>query len=193
MEIKQYEVSIIVRSPGRQQEEQWEIIEPREIAFWKSAATKLAQRNYSHNDCTVEVRLDWTSLVRKLVRDFNLDLPLRTGKPPVADWYAKMSKPLHLKATCKITGANEQSAHPWYREFFVEYFLYEIFTISNLALPGSGEFLNFEVQTDHKGFDQRLGLSAFYFSEWMIKTTQGKGLPAKILDIDQTIDWFKSR
>jgi hypothetical protein len=185
-----HEFSITVRSPGRQQEEEWETIEPREIAFWRAAAKKLATRNYRHNDCVVEVGLDWTPLARRLARDFDLNIPVRTGKPAPVDWYAKVSKPLRLKVRCSITGSNDLSSYAWYPEFFVEYFLYEVFMIVNLAFPGAAEFLNFEILTLEGSSKQRLGLSAFYFSEWMIRTIEGKSPKAKALDLDHVIDWF---
>ncbi|GGI53878.1 HEPN domain-containing protein [Oxalicibacterium solurbis] len=182
--------TIIVRSPGRQHEEAWDVIEPREIVFWKAAASKLANRNYHHKNCVAEVNLDWTPLIRRLARDHNLLIPVRTGKPTSINWYTKLQRPLRLKATCVITGTNNLSSYPWYPKFFIEYFLYEVFMIVNLTFPGSGEFLNFEVQGMDRPSNQRLGLSAFYFSEWMIQTVEGKSPKAKILDLDQTIDWF---
>lgn len=191
MKTNQYEFSITVRNPGRQPEEEWETIEPREIAFWKAAAQKLGTRTYLHNECIVEVHLDWSPLTRRMIRDYDLNLPLRTGKTPHADWYTKLSRPLRLKAICAVAGSNEQSAYPWYPEFFIEYFVYEVFMIANLALPGSAEFLNFELQSQDGHPRERLGLSAFYFSEWMIRSIEGKSPGAKALDLDQTIDWFK--
>jgi hypothetical protein len=187
----QHEFSIAVRSPGRQQEEKWETIEPREIAFWKAAKQKLGTRIYRHNGCTAEVHLDWSPLTRRMIRDYDLNLPLRTGKTPHVDWYAKMTRPLRLKAKCVITGSNDLSSYPWYPEFFIDYFLYEVFMIANLALPGSGEFLNFELQSRYGSQRERLGLSAFYFSEWIIRSIEGKSPGAKALDLDQTIDWFE--
>lgn len=186
-----HEFSITVRNPGRQQEEEWETIEPREIAFWKAATKKLGTRIYRHNECIAEVHLDWSPLTRKMIHDYDLSIPLRTGKTPHPDWYTKLSRPLRLKAKCVITGSNELSSSLWYPEFFVEYFLYEIFMIANLALPGSGEFLNFELQNQAGPPRERLGLSAFYFSEWMIQSIEGKSPGAKALDLDQTIDWFE--
>lgn len=185
------EFSITVRSPGRQLEEEWETIEPREIVFWKTATKKLRSRTYQHNGCVAEVEVDWSPLTRRMIRDYEVRIPLRTGRRPDADWYEKLSRPLRLRARCVITNSNELSSYPWYSEFFVEYYLYEVFMISNLALPGSGEFLNFELQSRGKRLRrERLGLSAFYFSEWMVQTIEGKSPGAKILDLDQTIDWF---
>lgn len=190
MKSHQHEFSISVRSPGRQHEEEWETIEPREIAFWKTATQKLSKRSYRHNECIVEIHLDWSPLTRRMIRDYDLNLPLRTGKTPHADWYAKLSKPLRLKAKCVVAGSNDLSSYPWYPEFFLEYFLYEVFMIANLALPGSAEFLNFEIQSRDGLPRERLGLSAFYFSEWMLRSIEGKSPSAKALDPDQTIDWF---
>lgn len=191
MESHQHEFSITVRNPGRQQEEEWETIEPREIAFWKAATRKLGTRTYRHNGCIAEVHLDWSPLTRRMIRNYDLNLPLRTGKTPHADWYAKMSRPLRLKAKCTISGSNNLNTYPWYPEFFIDYFLYEVFMIANLALPGSAEFLNFELQSSNATPSERLGLSAFYFSEWMLQSLEGKSPKAIALDLDQTIDWFE--
>lgn len=190
MRSRSFEFSIAVRSPGRQQDEHWQTIEPQEAAFWKTASKKLSHRRYQHNNCSIDVELDWSPLVRRLIRDHNLLIPVRNGKPSPVDWYAKMSKPLQLKAACVVEGKNDLSDYQWYPEFFVEYFLYEVFTVANLALPGSAEFLNFEIQRADRPSGDRLGLSAFYFSEWMIQTVEGKSPAAKVLDLDFTIEWF---
>ncbi len=190
MKTNQYEFSIIVRSPGRQHEEEWETIEPREIAFWKTAAQKLKTRTYNHNECIIKVHINWNPLTRRMIRDYDLNLPLRTGKTPSVDWYAELSKPLQLKAKCAIVGSNDLSSYPWYPKFFIEYFLYEVFMIVNLALPGAAEFLNFELQNAKDPARTRMGLSAFYFSEWMLRSIEGKSPGAKALDLDETIDWF---
>jgi hypothetical protein len=187
---RSFEFTVEVRSPGRQQEEHWQTIEPQEASFWKAASGRLSHRTYHHNKCSVEVALDWAPLVRRLIRDHNLLIPVRTGKPSSVDWYAKLSKPLRLKASCVVEGRNELSDYKWYPEFFVEYFLYEVFTVANLTLPGSAEFLNFAIQKADRPSSDRLELSAYYFAEWMIQSMDGRSPAAKVLDIDYTIDWF---
>jgi hypothetical protein len=185
--------TIIVRSPGRQQEEYWETIEPQEAAFWKEAAFKLANYTYQHEGCEVDVAIDWAPLVRRLLRDHDLLTPIRLRQqPPTLDWHAKLSQPLRLTAACSIKGRNKLSENFWYSEFFIEYFLYEVFTIVNLACPGAAEFLNFELRRDKRIPEERMGLSAFYFGEWMISTKEGKAPQAKVLDLETTIDWFRT-
>jgi Apea-like HEPN len=188
MKSSTHELSITVKSPGRQHDEEWETVMPREIAFWKMGVVTLASRNYCHNDNVVVVGVNWKPLVSMMTRDYKLEVQASTGRVSHEDWFAKRAKPLRLKAICTVTGPEALSPFSGYSHFFVEYFLYEIFLIANLALPGSAEFLNFQVEWEEGS--ERLRLSAFYFSEWMIRTIEGKSPGAKILNLDQTIEWF---
>jgi hypothetical protein len=192
MALRRHSLTILVRRPGRQQEEEWESIEPQEAAFWKDASRKLSHRNYQHSGCEIEVAVDWAPLARRLIRDHNLLIPVRTGQLSTVDWFAKLDRPLLLAATCSVTGSNDLSHYEWYPEFFIEYFLYEVFTIANLSCPGAAEFLNFEVRRGDQPRSPRLALSAFYFGDWMIATKKGKKPEAKVLDLQTTIDWFRS-
>lgn len=187
---RQYSFAIAISHPGRQQEEEWQTIEPQESAFWRSAARKLSQRRYEHKGCTINVAIDWTPLGRRLIRDHNLMAPVRTGLGSSVDWFSKLDRPLRMTAECEISGKNDLAEYPWYPEFFVEYFLYEVFTIANLSCPGSAEFHNIEIQAKGRKGSTSSRLSAYYFAEWMIETRRGATPSAKVLSVDNTIEWF---
>lgn len=97
-----------------------------------------------------------------------------------------------MSAQCEIKGKNDLSEYPWYAQFFVEYFLYEVFTVVNLARPGAAEFLNLSVQEDSSKETSDLRLSAFYFGDWMIESLRGAKPAAIALSLDATIAWFRS-
>jgi len=182
--------SITIRNPGRMAEEEWQILEPQDAKFWKVAARKLSQRTYEHNGCRISIELDWTPLSRRIIRDHNLLIPVRTGQPTDIDWFSKLDRPLKLTAHSEIEGENDLSKHQWYAEFFVEYYIYEIFTVANLTCPGAAEFFNIAVHNNNSASVTNLRLSAYYFGEWAIESIRGAKPAAKYLSVDSAIAWF---
>ena len=55
---------------GRQAEDDWEVIIPEDIEFWKQSLSSINQREYLHDSCKVQVNVDWSSVVPKLEQDF---------------------------------------------------------------------------------------------------------------------------
>lgn len=190
MSVRRATHPITIRNPGRQAEEEWQTLEPQDAAFWKAAARKLSQRTYEHKGCRISVELDWAPLGRRIIRDHNLLLPVRTGQPTEIDWFSKLDRPLKMTAHSEIEGKNDLSKHPWYAQFFVEYFIYEVFTVANLACPGAAEFLNVAIHENDSAKTTNLRLSAFYFGDWSIESLRGAKPTAKILSVDSAIAWF---
>jgi hypothetical protein len=192
MPSREFTFNLVFRHPGRVGEEEWEVIEPRFAEYWKSAAVPLCSRTYEHNGCTARVEIDWAPYGRRIIRDHNIMAPVRKGQPDKTDWYAKVSRPLRLEASCVLSGSNKLSSYDWYPTFFLEYFFYEIFAISNLACPGSAEFhgLSIEGKTNSSTTDPHL--SAFYFDEWMIESVRGLKPSARLLSPETAAQWFSA-
>ncbi|MBT9492623.1 MAG: hypothetical protein IV107_09795 [Paucibacter sp.] len=189
---REYPFEFVFRGPGRVEDLEWEVIEPRYADFWKSAAKSLRRRTYEHKGCDIEIRVDWSPLVRRIVRDHNLMTPVRSGGTANPSWYKKISQPLRIKALCTVSGSNEISEYAWYSGFFMEYFLYEIFAIANLACPGSAEFYGLSIVGGDTKTTSELRLSAFYFDEWMIESIQGLHMGVRLIDPEIVDQWFKS-
>lgn len=119
------------------------------VELWSSLPPLLVSRTFLHDGCNIAIAMDW-SLVRVL-----LTKQLRTA--------TRTPKKLQLPAQVEITSRNKFSKHGWYPEFFVQSYLYDLFIVLNLALPGAADFFNVAVETVGLGHPERLDLSAYYF------------------------------
>jgi len=192
MENREFLFSLVFGHPGRDSEEEWHRIEPCFIEYWKLAAVPLRSRTYEHLGCTVKVDIDWSVYGRRIIRDFNAMSKIRNGKQDNTDLYAKILRPLRLKALCVISGSNKLSGYDWYPIFFLEYYLYEVFFISNLACPGSANFYNISIEGSATKTENlnRVSLSNFYFDEWMIESIRGVKPSAHLLNPAIAAKWF---
>jgi hypothetical protein len=175
---------------GRDAEEEWQVIEPLMIQYWTAAEGCLSEKTYEHQGCTVRVLVDWAPYAGRMARDHQIMAAVLTGQWRGGDWYAKVSKPLRLQAVCTVTGKNNLSDYPWYPGFFLEYFLYEVFAIANLACPGSANFYSLSIEGKATRSRDEPRLSSFYFEEWMIESIQGKDPVAHILTPEAVFGWL---
>lgn len=192
MAVGQADITLILRRPGRQAEEEWETIEPEEAAFWQEASRELSSRSYEHKGCRITLSIDWTPLGRRIIRDHNILKPIRTGQPWKESQLSKVGRTLKFPVKWEVAGENDLSSHSWYPAFFVEYFIYEVFTVANLCCPGAAEFYSLSIQNNPTREQDDLRLSAFYFGEWRIESLRGAKPPAKILPVTSAIAWFRA-
>lgn len=187
---REHTFDLVLPHPGRVDEEEWAVLDPKFAEFWKTSAAVLGNRRYEHEGCTVQIEVDWAPLGRRIGSDHKTMYPVRTGQSATDNWYRKVSRPLRLKALCVIGGSNDLSRHEWYPAFFVQYFLYEVFAIANLAAPGAAEFYALSILTRPDKSSEKLELSAFYFDNWMVESLRGQKPAALLLDVEQAANWF---
>ena len=181
--------TLVDRSLGRASEEEWEVIEPARIDFWKRALHSLHSRSFEHDGVAITVDLDWSPYERRLLKHHNLMAPVRRGENADPKWFEKLNRPLRLEASCSIAGKNKLSRHSWYPEFFLRYYLYEIFVCANLACPGSADFLGLTVEPQDRKRGDKLGLSAYYFDKWFVASIRGQTPKALTLGPADVVSW----
>lgn len=184
--------TLVDSSVGRPSEEEWEVFEPASIAFWKQALHTLRTRSFQHDGVSVTVDLDWSPYARRLIKHHNIMAPVRRGTSADPNWFAKLNRPLKLEAICSITGKNKLSRYPWYPEFFLRYYIYEIFICANLSCPGSADFLNLAVEPQDSKRAGKLRLSAYYFDEWFVASIRGQAPKAIALDPTDVVSWVQA-
>jgi hypothetical protein len=93
-----------------------------------------------------------------------------------------------VPAEVKISGRNKMSKHDWYPLFFVESYLYDLFIVLNLALPGAADFFNVRVEATRPIQVERLGLSAYYYEAAFRNSDQWPPLYA--VDLQTVSAWY---
>lgn len=182
--------TIIDHSIGRPSEEEWELVEPACIKFWKLAIPSLRERTFEHDAVHVKVGLDWAPYLRRLLKHHNLLAPIRRGQNSDPNWFVKLDRPLRLKAICSIEGKNKLTQYSWYPEFFVKYYLYETFLCANLACPGSADFFGFLIQEGKSEVKDRIGLSAYYFDAWQVASIREQAPKAITIEPAEVVAWM---
>lgn len=190
--MKEHELKIIFR-PGRTGEENWEILQPEDIDFWKKSIDDIKQREYFHDGCRVFVEAEWTPVIRKLKKEHKAMQALYAGDVDAIKVFSAKTK---IPVKVKVSGKNDLSKHHWYPNFFLEHYAYEIFSIMNLARPGVCDFFNLELEGNshlNKGKERhKEQLSSFNF-EFAWELSLRKQFP--LLDeipLEDVISWYEN-
>jgi len=192
MQRREFQFELTFKWLGRDIEEEWQVIEPLFVQYWRTASPVLRANSYEHDGCSIAIDVDWTPLARRILRDNKIMAPVRLGHNNDGTWYAKINRPLKLKARCVIEGSNRLAKYDWYPRFFVEYFLFEVFAISNLSCPGAANFYRLTVRGDRSAVaPNQFELSSIYFDDWMVESIGGFTPTAKQLDPRLVAEWLR--
>lgn len=192
MSAQSHPVSFELRHVTRDDDADWEAIEPDHIQIWREACSLLDSRTYSHNGCTARVALDWQPLVARLsylhVLRSEAYSPT-SGKP--FDW-SPFWEPLSLHGDVTLEGSNDLSGYTWYPSFFAELYAYEVFTILNLSYPGSCNFLNLTIRANGGKEIDEPRLAGYSFDFALSNTRAGNWPAVQVLPLSQVADWHSS-
>lgn len=134
------------------------------VDCWKRLPTDFSTRAFVHDGCEVHVTLDWSPVTAHLAEQLGISTVLRVSPESLPEnWAESYWAEIRLPAIVEIKGSNELSEYKWYPEFFVETYLYDVFVVLNLALPGAADFVSVGVESVRGGPRDRLELSAYYF------------------------------
>jgi Apea-like HEPN len=187
-----HDFKIEIGSFGRDSDEEWEKIEPTVIDFWTKAIPLLKSRTYKHDGVETTVELDWSPYNRSLKNYHKVMAPVRRAEPSDPAWYSKINRSTKLSATCHLNASNKLSANSWYAEFFLEYYLYEVFLIANLACPGAANFFSLRVGSGLRKAKDKFDLSSFYFDQWMVSSFKGQDVKASLIDVNDVVSWVQT-
>ena len=185
-------VDFALRSLAREGDEDWEAIEPDHIAVWSKASELLAFRSYEHESCRAVVRINWTPLVQRLSHLHDLRRTAHLTRSLASfDWSPFWEK-MTVQASVSLSGENRLSQYDWYPSFFAELYAYDVFTILNLAYPGSCNFFSLTISTKagRVTHEPRLAGSAFDFA-W-VESRSGRWLSLKSLPLEEVLKWHSS-
>lgn len=177
---------------SRDIEDHGETIDPLIEQFWHKTPEWLRRREYEHLGCNISVDIEWQRLANRIRRDNALMLPLREGRAPDKNWYAKVSRPLKIEAKVTVSGSNDLTSYQWYPTFFIEAFIHEIFLIANLAVPGSANFYTLSIAGTDETHPTEVRLSAFLFDSGWMDSLDGQWPALQALPREEVCEWFKA-
>lgn len=104
-----HELKIIFR-PGRSGEDNWEIIQPEDIEFWKKSIADINRREYFHDGCRVVVEADWSPVLRKLRKQLKAMHAIYSGDIDAIKVFSGKTK---ILVKIEVSGKNDLSSHHW--------------------------------------------------------------------------------
>ena len=150
--------------------DQWKHIDQQDVSVWTNAQQLITPFQYLHNGVSVTIEVNWSKVTeyfqkyqvvnntfRTALAD-NIKIPLEKKKS-LEKLIPNLNSNLELTANIEMKGENEFSKYKWYPDFFLEKYIYDVFFILNLSIPGSCEFLNLKFKDE----SERFYLSAYNF------------------------------
>lgn len=180
------------RHVTRADDEEWEKIEPAHIQIWEEASRILSRRSIEHDKCTASVFVDWQPLATRLAYLYGLRREASSDSSLNAFDWSPFWQPITLSGTITIQGENDLTSYDWYPGFFAELYAYDLFTIINLAYPGSCDFLTLAIKTDNGRVVSEPRLSAYSFDFAWVSTLAGKWPTVRMLPLEQVAGWHSS-
>ncbi|QYJ82011.1 HEPN domain-containing protein [Shewanella aegiceratis] len=166
----------------------------KEIELWGKINERLNSKSYTHDGVSAEIYTDWSPVIEELkkqqTREREFNKLLEENGEAAWEIYRFDIKEPKVKFLVSIQGKNEVSEYKWYPRFFVEKYLYDIFLIANLSLPGSCEFLNVRFISEREKESERYLLSSYNFEEALYNQLDGVRPSPICLPVSSVIDWY---
>jgi hypothetical protein len=167
-----------------------------DISLWSEIIISHSFRSYYHDGVRAEVQADWAPVREHLVEDQDRDKEFHRllKENSKAAWTIYDSSREYAKVSflVRIDGSNDLSQYQWYPVFFVEKYIYDIFLIANLALPGSCEFLNVRFPNERGISSDRYGLSSYNFEEALYDHFYNRSTSIQLLPLELVAHWYES-
>ena len=135
------------------------------IDLWHTLPTSLSGRRYNHAGCDIEVTCEWSPVASLLSAQLKASIQSESHPESLTEgWWTIYEESVDVHCAVRVAGTNDFSEYDWYSTFFLESYLYDLFLILNLALPGGANFINLRVEKGQH-LDESLGLASFYFED----------------------------
>ncbi|AHJ77517.1 hypothetical protein BBB57_21140 [Kosakonia sacchari] len=168
---------------GRTDEDNWEILELDDILFWENNLKLIKSKCYSHDGCSVNVSANWDILIERLKESYRKTKDAYSKTP--IDYSSFVERKVQIPVSVEIKEENKHSHYISYARFFVDYYLYELFVLMNLARPGVCDFFNLSIN------DDRMMLSSYNFQNAWLNSFNGHFPRLKELPLSDVISWYE--
>ncbi len=175
---------------GRWIDDHWEKVEALHAKFWEEAAVEFKSFSYKHGECVVTVSADWSALANITRYRTEILRPVRNGTSEDPNWYEKVSKPFIIEATVILEGESDLSDMDWFPDHFIELYVYEVFLLSNLACPGSGQFYPIKIAIPKRKEKIQPRLSPFAFDLSYSNSLNGNWPFMEVFPAKQVKEWY---
>jgi len=175
--------------------DKWALIDNNDLNLWLKAEGILREATYLHDGVEARVNTDLSKItdwykkhqsVNKMFQEALERGEKNLGKflmPSIAD-------EIVLSSEISLMGKNDISSYGWYPRFFVEKYIYDVFFIMNMSVPGSCEFLNLKIRDKDISTSERFYLSAYNFEEGYYNFLDKRKAAPIELPIETVACWY---
>lgn len=178
--------------------DQWKHIDQQDVNVWIKAQQLITPYQYLHDGVNITVEVDWSKIIEhfkiyqtdnnvfRTALAENIKNPLEK-RINLGALIPNLDTNLELTASIKMQGKNKFSEYKWYPRFFLEKYIYDVFFILNMSIPGSCGFLNFKFKNE----SERFYLSTFNFELGYEDFLNNKKICISELPIETVYNWYK--
>lgn len=175
----------------------WQEINERDCQFWASAHQVLSSYEYNLNGDRYVVSADlhkiyeWYVWSDKCGRYY--ECPQDFSGMDNSFLNAEFDLVLEIEVELSSNGEKGRAVH---LKRFAEQYLYDVFFMANISLPGSCEFLNARFinlyRSNEDSYHEKMYLSSYNFELSHLDFIKGKKFSPNTLPIEEVLSWYKS-
>ena len=181
---KQIYMSGLFRLPTNDRGENYEY-EKKVLALWKELPPFAKQFEFAVNDVKHTAKIDWSSVTT--LYEAQLDHYLSTSH--IENRRSELHRLFFKEAKIPIEIDCDDSESLNLSLFSLESFLYDLFFVLNLSLPGSADFLNVRVGYSGAKIESDLKLSSYYFLDAFCTSDLWPKL--NFIGPEIALDWYR--
>ena len=177
----------------------WQAISETDCQFWENAHQVLSSYEYQLNGSRYLIRAElhkiyeWYIWADKCGRYY--DRPQDFSGEDTSFLNAEADLVLEVEVEYSPDDVNNEN-RPVPLKRFAEQYIYDVFFMANIALPGSCEFLNARfINLYHSGENhhhEKMYLSSYNFELSHLDMTSGKKFAPKVLPLEDVVSWYKN-
>ncbi|MFJ2379884.1 hypothetical protein [Pseudomonas protegens] len=192
----EHQVDIHLKNTGREIEhDRWEEVDAKDVLLWEFVNESLEAGTYSHNEIVVTVECDFSAMLERYEWHKEINYAYRHSdevKTRALWGDGSSTYGIDFTATVVLVGDEALSEHSWYPVFFVEKYLYDIFFIMNMSLPGSCNFYGLRCgESKLRGESSSTHLTGLHFEQGHYDRLDGSKLAPMELPIGTVSSWYR--
>lgn len=176
----------------------WQAISKRDCQFWENAHQVLNNYEYHLNDDKYLIRADlqkiyeWYMWTDRCGHYY--ECPQDFSGEDNSFLNAEMDLVLEVEVEFCLGGSNKESC-PVPLKRFAEQYIYDVFFLTNIALPGSCECLNarfINLYQSGENHHEKMYLSSYNFELSHLDSISGEKFAPNVMALEDVVSWYKN-
>ncbi|WP_162911328.1 HEPN domain-containing protein [Shinella zoogloeoides] len=173
----------------------WETIDPAHICAWKAATKILQNRTFILEDDNIDISVNWMPVIDRISAHYKVtsDLYRPENKDRLSEVVQGFSTEIvsvEFSASSNLNFDKNKTFNRLYH--FIEYYLYDVFLVMNIASPSSANFYSTYIFDKNISSPKNMSLSTGLFETSLMESLDGKWPEIKFIDLELVSNWYHS-